>query len=100
MNEENSNKAVELTDEEMDNISGGRAMIIDTRTRIYYSCRHKKISGEEFAANFGWRTNTCDHYDGIKEPDIDCGCCKHYGESFYRLSPNEIDTTGYDVVMH
>ncbi len=39
MNNEITNKAIVLTNEEMDNISGGKAMIINTRTRIYYSCR-------------------------------------------------------------
>jgi hypothetical protein len=98
MNEEITNKGIELTDEEMDNISGGRAMIINTQGRTYYTCNHKKISAQELLANLPFNKNTCDHYKGIKTDIKSCGECSHFREQFYRLSPDEIDQKGYDVM--
>ena len=95
---EEINKAVELTDEEMDNISGGTAMVIYTEYQEYYKCSHKKISGKELSANLG-HINKCDHYDGPRSDSKSCGACKYYGHMYYS-NLNELDKKGYDVVKY
>ena len=96
MNEE-IKKAVELTDEEMDNISGGKAMIVYKGRGAVYICSHKKISGSEFSANLGH--NNCDRYKGssnIKK----CQACQYYDDSMCESQLNETTMKGYDVVTY
>lgn len=84
---EKENEPIELNDEEVDEISGGRAFVtFDPSSgwkRNAHVCHHKNISSKEFVKNL-YKKFTCDHYDRIpgNTAPKSCHSCKHYVDDY------------------
>ncbi len=112
MSGESKSRGTELTDEEMDRVSGGMALIIQDKgtTRVLHKCTRRNISGEEFRANI-YDGNTCDRYSAKNSHTPKrCSNCSsyvtsateygHWGQkpSLESYSANET-LQGYDIVF-
>jgi hypothetical protein len=77
---EKMSKAVELSDEDLDSIAGGRALIVRQYGEVenIFICHHKKIGIGEFKDRLADSKN-CDHFDG-KSDNLCNSCvnCSHY----------------------
>jgi hypothetical protein len=104
MCEEIKKDAIELSDEEMDNVSGGKALLIinnyDGTTSYIVKCKHKKISGQELKKNFVG-LNDCEHFDarGASLYHTCYNCENRYYYDFKDGNHPDIgNISGYDVV--
>ncbi len=76
---EEINKAIELADEEMENIAGGKAIIIFEKSNAYHGCQHSKINPYELYNHY-LNPNTCKHFKRLKNGGNEKACpnCENY----------------------
>lgn len=103
MSEENkNNKPLELSDEELDSVSGGKALLIhkDNDGTIVWiaKCDRAEITGSDFKG-YNHGQNTCPYFKS-KSGCICSTCfdCKHHKTFDFTLGkkPDIGDTSGYD----
>ena len=112
MNNELKNNAVELSDEEMDKIAGGKAIVIseDDRTRVVFTCEGQGIKARVFFQHYKY-TNTCPRFSKLKDlPPYnvatyqDCRDCEHFGykdvtSEFNQKDASSYKQSGYDFLL-
>lgn len=111
MSEKIENKAIELSDEEMGDVAGGKAVIVcdTTYSRAIFTCNSKGVNSSEF---FDYRlyTNACGHFSKMSglpaynDPTYkDCRDCAYYHGGSSTLDaaeqqkdPKSYSQSGYD----
>lgn len=101
MSEIINNKAVELSDDELDGVAGGRAVLMhdEPTYQLVVKCDYKKMKADDFKQNYTTR-NTCDHYSSSNGSNVkNCNQCTHF--TLYQCNrlgtPTDIgDTIGWD----